>query len=127
MAEASITGLVPYIYNAKIVRVIDGDTIEVDTDLGDGIWKHKEKIRLYGVDAPELRGPAKEAGLEAKEWMATKLVPGTMVLIRSIEKPEKFGRRLASMWVPGDAETISAQLIKAGLARSYFGGTHGPA
>ena len=49
-----------YEYNCKIVRVVDGDTVDVDIDLGFGIWKKKERIRLYGIDTPESRTSDKE-------------------------------------------------------------------
>ena len=44
-----------YEYRCKIVKVIDGDTVDVDIDLGFGVWLHKERIRLYGIDTPESR------------------------------------------------------------------------
>ena len=44
-----------YEYNVKVVKVIDGDTVDVDIDLGFGVWLHKERVRLYGIDTPESR------------------------------------------------------------------------
>ena len=44
-----------YEYNCKIVRVVDGDTVDVDIDLGFGLWIHNERIRMYGIDTPESR------------------------------------------------------------------------
>ena len=44
-----------YEYRCKIVRVVDGDTVDVDIDLGFGVWMHKERIRLHGIDTPESR------------------------------------------------------------------------
>ena len=44
-----------YEYNVKVVKVIDGDTVDVDIDLGFGVWIHKERVRLYGIDTPESR------------------------------------------------------------------------
>ena len=41
-----------YEYRCKILRVIDGDTVDVDIDLGFGVWMNKERIRLYGIDTP---------------------------------------------------------------------------
>ena len=41
-----------YEYNCKILRVVDGDTVDVDIDLGFGMWQHKERIRIYGLDTP---------------------------------------------------------------------------
>ena len=53
-----------YEYKCKIVKVIDGDTVDVDIDLGFGVWLHKERIRLYGIDTPESR----TRDLEEKEF-----------------------------------------------------------
>lgn len=44
-----------YEYNCNIVRVVDGDTVDVDIDLGFGIWVRNERVRLYGIDTPESR------------------------------------------------------------------------
>ena len=44
-----------YEYRVKILRVVDGDTVDVDIDLGFGVWMHKERVRLYGIDTPESR------------------------------------------------------------------------
>jgi len=44
-----------YEYSCKIVRVIDGDSIILDIDLGFGLWIHGERIRLYGIDTPECQ------------------------------------------------------------------------
>ena len=44
-----------YEYRCKIVKIIDGDTVDVDIDLGFGVWLHKERIRLFGIDTPESR------------------------------------------------------------------------
>ena len=59
-----------YEYRCKILRVVDGDTVDVDIDLGFGVWMHKERIRLHGIDTPESRTRDKVEkifGLEAKE------------------------------------------------------------
>ena len=44
-----------YEYNVKVVKVIDGDTVDVDIDLGFGVWLKKERLRLYAIDTPESR------------------------------------------------------------------------
>ena len=44
-----------YEYNVKVVKVIDGDTVDVDIDLGFGVWLHKERVRLYGIDTLEVK------------------------------------------------------------------------
>ena len=65
-----------YEYRCKIVKVIDGDTVDVDIDLGFGVWLHKERVRLYGIDTPESR----TRDLEEKKYgmMAKKLVLALM-------------------------------------------------
>ena len=47
-------------YKAKVIKVVDGDTIDVDLDLGFGIWLRNERVRLYGIDTPESRTSDKE-------------------------------------------------------------------
>jgi len=44
-----------YEYRCKVVKIIDGDTVDVDIDLGFGVWMHKERVRLFGIDTPESR------------------------------------------------------------------------
>ena len=61
-----------YEYRCKVVKIIDGDTVDVDIDLGFGVWLHKERIRLFGIDTPESRTrdlEEKKYGLAAKEYL----------------------------------------------------------
>lgn len=61
-----------YSYRCKVVKVIDGDTVDIDLDLGFGIWLKDERVRLYGIDTPESRTRDKEEkvyGLAAKEFL----------------------------------------------------------
>lgn len=57
-----------YIYRARVTRVIDGDTVEADVDLGFSV-KISTKLRLYGIDAPEIRGKEKEKGAESRDHL----------------------------------------------------------
>jgi endonuclease YncB( thermonuclease family) len=68
-----------YEYNCTIVRVVDGDTVDVDIDLGFDTWRRGERIRLYGVDTPECRSRdavEKKAGLLAKGFVIQALHEG---------------------------------------------------
>ena len=59
-------------YRCKIVKVVDGDTVDVDIDLGFGVWLHKERIRMFGIDTPESRTrdlEEKKFGLAAKQFL----------------------------------------------------------
>ena len=58
-----------YEYRCKVVKIIDGDTVDVDIDLGFGVWLHKERVRLYGIDTPESRTRDLE---EKKIWISGK-------------------------------------------------------
>ncbi len=87
-----------YEYRCKIVKVIDGDTVDVDIDLGFGVWLHKERIRLYGIDTPESRTrdlEEKKYGLAAKNFVLKYLpVDSYQTLVTVQDKAGKFGRIL---------------------------------
>jgi micrococcal nuclease len=105
-----------YEYLARVVRVIDGDTIEVEIDLGFKI-KHTTILRLIGINAPELPTPE---GKAAKEWLA-KQIENQTVTIRTVkDKKEKYGRYLAFVdaWVERlqSTQSINAMMISEGLA-----------
>ena len=111
-----------YEYNCKIVRVIDGDSIILDIDLGFGLWIHGESIRLYGVDTPECRSRSateKKAGLLAKGFVIQALHEGGTYKLTTKEKG-KFGRYLGTIKIDGEL-TINAALISEHLAVPYSG------
>jgi len=110
-----------YHYKAKLVRVIDGDTIDVDIDLGFDVWLKKQRIRLAGIDAPESRTRnklEKALGLAAKERL-TELCSAEMQ-VESLGKG-KFGRILGIPKTP-DGTSICQILIDEGHAVEYAGG-----
>ena len=111
-----------YEYNCKIVRVIDGDSIILDIDLGFGLWIHGESIRLFGVDCPECRSRDKEekaAGLAAKDFVKRLLHDGGTYTLTTKEKG-KFGRYLGTIYLTEET-SINDALIKERLAVPYFG------
>ena len=85
-------------YNCTIVKVIDGDTVDVDIDLGFGVWLKKQRIRLYGIDTPESRTrdlEEKKYGLVAKAFVLAHLPLGcTRTLTTVQDKTGKYGRIL---------------------------------
>jgi micrococcal nuclease len=111
-----------YEYNCKIVRVVDGDTVDVDVDLGWSTFRCGERIRLYGVDTPECRSrdaEEKAAGLLAKEFVEGALhVGGTYTLIT--REKGKFGRYLGVIML-SDKTSINAALVSEHLAVPYYG------
>ena len=85
-------------YNCTIRRVVDGDTVDVDIDLGFGIWIHNERVRLYGIDTPESRTrdlEEKKAWLFAKDVVLHYLPEGSKQVLRTHkDKVGKYGRVL---------------------------------
>ena len=110
-----------YEYECKIVRVIDGDSIVLDIDLGFGLWIHNESIRLFGVDCPECRSRDKEekaAGLAAKRFVERFLQVGETYTLNTQGKG-KFGRYLGT--ISNETETVNKALINEHLAVVYYG------
>jgi len=108
-----------YVYNAKLDRVVDGDTIDAMIDLGFDTWVFK-RIRLLGIDAPETRTRdlvEKEAGLKTKERLKVLLGPeGSPFVLRS-NSVGKYGRVLGTIWV--GEKNINDLLLEEGLAEVY--------
>ena len=114
-----------YHYRAELVSIYDGDTITVDLDLGCGVWKRKEKIRLWGINTPEIRTrneQEKAAGYAAKARL-TELLGSGDLLIQTFREKEtgKFGRLLGIVWSAG--VNCNQRLIDEGHATEYFSGS----
>ena len=121
-----------YDYKCKIVKVIDGDTVDVDIDLGFGIWMKDERVRIMGIDTPESRTRdkvEKKFGLAAKERLKS-LLGKTSVLKTQVSKSGedmkgKFGRILGDFDVychDTDAwRPATKVMIEEGHAVEYHG------
>lgn len=104
-------------YPARVIRVVDADTIDVTVDKGFND-RSDMKLRLYGIDAPEL---STDAGKAARAFMRELLPPGTLIIVRTRkDKQEKYGRYLAEVWL-GDV-SVNERLVEAGHATPYYGG-----
>ena len=118
----------PYIYRIKdIYKVIDGDTIDASIDLGFGIYLTR-KIRLAGIDTPESRTTdvkEKIMGLESKEWLKHRVENAQCILIKTElpDSTEKYGRIIGHLYINGEETSLSTQMIDAGYALLYYGGT----
>ena len=88
-------------YRCEVKRVVDGDTVDVDIDLGFGVWLRKQRIRLYGIDTPESRTrdlEEKKYGIAAKDYLK-KWLSGRGVTIKTHKDAKgKFGRILGELW-----------------------------
>lgn len=114
-------------YNFKLVKVVDGDTVDVDIDLGFGIWIRNERIRMMGIDTPESRTRDREEkkfGLAAKERI-TELLSVASSLVTFKDKAGKFGRVLGDFKVYDGAfdkqSTITEIMIREGHGVAYHG------
>jgi micrococcal nuclease len=118
----------PYIYRIKSVgRVVDGDTIDADIDLGFDISLTK-RIRLAGVDTPESRTKdveEKKLGIDAKEWLKHRLHDANDIIVRTElpDSTEKYGRIIGHIYINGEEISLSNQMISEGYALAYDGGT----
>ena len=113
-----------YWYPVEVVRVVDGDTVDVRVDLGLEAFR-LERIRLYGVNTPEPYGETRAAGLAAAEWLRDRLDCVEVLLETRRDDVDKYGRRLGTFWAvqpDGSAVNLNRGLIEAGHAAPYFGG-----
>lgn len=104
-----------YRYNATILRVIDGDTVHAEIDLGLD-QRRRIKLRLYGINAPELHNAG---GKESRSALAI-MVDGKQVVLETIkDRTEKYGRYLATLFLP-DATNVNQEMIRIGHAVAYM-------
>ena len=95
----------------------DGDSPTIDIDLGFRIWMRDQKIRLYGVDTPELRGDERERGLEVRDIVRKWAPIQSTGLIRTHKDQQgKFGRWLGEIYPEGWTQSINQRLMREGLA-----------
>lgn len=103
-----------YEYNATVTKVYDGDTITVDIDLGLNMIFTGQKIRLFGIDTPEVRGDEREEGLKSRDWLQG-MILGKSILIRTIkDKKGKYGRYLGKIYIGNLC--LNDELVTLGLA-----------
>jgi micrococcal nuclease len=118
----------PYIYRIKqITKVVDGDTIDADIDLGFDISLSK-RIRLAAIDTPESRtsdANEKKYGLESKEWLKHKVENAKNILIKTElpDSTEKYGRIIGHLYINDQETSLNNQMIIEGYAWTYDGGT----
>ena len=112
-----------YIYSAHVTKVIDGDTIEIDLDLGFGVWYRNQRVRLNGIDTPESRTKDKDeknrgelSKSKLKELVENKIVKITT----AIDPDDKFGRILAIIETK-EGINVNEWLITNNYAVAYKG------
>ena len=113
-------------YNVKVLKVIDGDTVDVDIELGFGVWLTDERVRIMGIDTPESRtsDPVEKVFGLASKARLKELLDEEAILITQDDKhgedmKGKFGRVLGDFRVGG--RTVTEILIEEGHAVAYHG------
>ena len=116
-----------YEYRCKVVHIVDGDTVDVDIDLGFGVWMKKQRIRLYGIDTPESRTrdlEEKKYGLAAIAYLTGMLDDEAGIILKThTDKEGKFGRILGELWRTTNYadQSINEYMVEKSHAVEYFG------
>lgn len=107
-----------YHYDCKIVRVVDGDTVELDIDLGFNVTI-RETCRLRGINAPEMRGASRPAGIKSKTALE-KMIKAVrqMTCWTHKDKRGKYGRMLVTLFDDMNRE-INTEMVTQGFAVYY--------
>src|SRR6056300_142677 len=114
-----------YEYRAILCDVVDGDTVDVDIDLGFGIWMRDERVRIMGIDTPESRTrdlTEKKFGLAAKDRLKQLLGKKSVLVCKEYDAKGKFGRVLGD-FTTNDGRMVTDVLVEEGHAVAYFGGS----
>jgi len=106
-----------YRYNARCASVYDGDSITVDIDLGFNHWMLNQKIRLFGINTPEVRGPERPSGLIARDRLRGLIEGRDIILASHRDRAGKYGRWLGTIYI--DDININKLLLEEGLATIY--------
>ena len=116
-------------YDVVLLKAVDGDTVDVDIDLGFGVWLKDERVRIMGIDTPESRTSNKVEklfGTAAKNRLKELLEHGAVLITTEDKSGEdmkgKFGRILGDFKTP-DGKLVTDVLIEEGHCVAYFGGS----
>ena len=104
-------------YRAFVRRVYDGDTITVDIDLGFDVLMKNQKIRLLGINAPEIRGESRKSGLVSRDFLREKISGKWVVLKTKKDKKGKYGRWLGEVFL--EEKNINNLMLSEGMAKEY--------
>ena len=105
----------------KITKVIDGDTVDLDIDLGFGITI-SHRIRLKGINTPETKTldlEEKNKGIQARLWLEKELSRSGEWIIETT-KEDKYGRMLGTLYYIGDPVTLNEKMLTEGIAKPYM-------
>jgi len=112
-----------YTYKVTIMHIVDGDTVDVDINLGFAVVLKKQRVRLYEIDTPESRTRdkvEKKYGLAAKQYLKNKLENATNIYLKSHDKG-KFGRILGELFIDDNSKSVNMQMVDDHHAVYYYG------
>ena len=109
-----------YEYKAYVTKVYDGDTITCDIDLGFGILLKKQKLRLAGINTPEVRGDSKEAGKYVRDILSKRIYNTWIIVKTTKDKKGKYGRWLATIYSDNMEQSLNEWLVAEGHAIEYM-------
>jgi len=112
-----------YTYKVTITHIVDGDTVDVDINLGFAVVLKKQRVRLYEIDTPESRTRdkvEKKYGLAAKQYLKDKLENATNIYLKSHDKG-KFGRILGELFIDDNSKSVNMQMVDDHHAVYYYG------
>jgi len=112
-------------YDINIIKVLDGDTVDVDIDLGFGVVLANERVRIMGIDTPESRTrdlTEKKFGLASKARLKEILGKTATLVCKEYDAKGKFGRVLGD-FTTNDGRMVTDVLVEEGHAVAYFGGS----
>lgn len=107
-----------YWYDAIVKEVYDGDTVTIDIDLGFNTWTMNQKFRLYGVDAPEIRGETKENGIISRDALRNQVLNQQVIIHTIKDRKDKYGRWLCEIYK--GTLNINQWMIDNGYASIYI-------
>jgi micrococcal nuclease len=105
----------------KITKVIDGDTVDLDIDLGFGITI-SHRVRLKGINAPETKTldlEEKNKGIQARLWLEKELSRSGEWIIETT-KEDKYGRMLGTLYLVGDPVTVNERMLNEGIVKPFM-------
>ena len=109
-----------YEYRAFVRKVYDGDTITCDIDLGFEILFKNQKLRLYGINTPEVRGPTRPEGLKVRDIVRSRISNKWVIIKTRKDKKGKYGRWIAEIYEPDIEESINEWLLREGHAVEFM-------
>jgi len=94
-----------YTYKALVLDVYDGDTITVEIDLGFNI-RFTEKVRLFGINAPEMKGADKPKGIKSRDALRKMILKKEVIIKTEKDEKEKYGRYLGTIFIEKNSKWI---------------------